>query len=391
MVNEPTGRSVGSALPEMAQLATLIMKMGPDIDLIARMSGQYKETIRYRYKEKIIGKGFAVQAKVNFEGLGMQRVVMRVNLNETYSAYAKELFIAMNKLCYVVSFSQLLPDGSYMLHASVPKEHKQGFVELMKKLKELGIFESVEFYNFDWFRNVPMRAEFFDFDHGRWDFDWTKTVEPEKGDNPGPFEPFTFDNLDLLILKELQMDATRSLSEMRESIKTNNGLDINYKTLAWHWAKHVQEKRMLNGYTLRWMGTTYDQVADRGKHRQHKYIMISVLVRGVSDSERFSLIGKMNKVPFLWCEAAGADYHAQLAFPVETVNDAFDFLKDALDGFGPRATYGVMDQTNSFAFTLSYSLFDDEGRQWMFNGPELAAKFENLILKIGESSGQRRN
>jgi hypothetical protein len=391
MVNEPTGKNVGTALPEMAQLATLIMKMGPDIDHISRISGQYKETIRYRYKEKIIGKGFAIHARVNFEGLGMQRVAMKVSLNKDYAPHARDLFVAMNKLCYLVSFSQLLPEGSYMLQASVPKEHKSGFIDLMKKLKGLGIFDSIEFYTFDWFRNVPMRAEFFDFDHGLWDFDWTRTVEPGKNDNPGPFEPFTFDKLDLLILKELQMDATRSLSEIKESIKANNGTDINYKTLAWHWAKHVQEKRMINGYVLRWMGTTYDSVTERAKHRQHKYIMIPVFVRGVTDEERVALMGEMNKVPFLWCEAAGEDYHAQFAFPVEMVNDAFSYLKDALARFGPRASYSVMDQTAALSFTFSYALFDDEAKKWTFNEAELAARFESLVLKIREGSGQPRN
>src|SRR5208337_4625848 len=144
----------------------------------------------------------------------------------------------------------------------------------------------------------------------------------------------------------LQIDATRSLSEMRESIQANNEMEVNYKTLAWHWAKHVQEKRMVNGYVLRWMGTTYDSATERAKHRQHKYIMIPVFVRGVSDAERVALMAEMNKIPFLWCEAAGQDYHAQFAFPVEMVNDAFSFLKDALAGFGPRATYSVLDQTN---------------------------------------------
>ncbi|MGD0639034.1 MAG: AsnC family protein [Nitrososphaerales archaeon] len=391
MVNEPTGKNSGTAIPEMAQLAKLIMKMGPDIDLIARISGQYKETIRYRYKEKIIGKGFAIHARVNYEGLGLQRVIMKVSLNETYARYAREMFLAMNKLCYVISFNQLLPDSGYMVHASVPREHKEGFIDLMKHLKDQGIFETLEFYSFDWFTNTPMRAEFFDFEHGNWDFDWTRTVEPGKDDEIRISEPFKFDKLDLLILKELQLDASRSLSEIRESIKANNGQDINYKTLAWHWSRHVQEKGMINGYALRWMGTSYDSVSDRAKHRQHKYIMIPVFVRGVSDAERISLIGAMNKLPFLWCEAGGKDYHAQLAFPVETVNDAFSFLKDVLAPFGSRATYSVLDQTNALSFTFSYTLFDEETKSWAFNGPELKSRFENLVIKIRESSGLPRN
>jgi len=136
MVKEPAGRSSGSLpIPEMAQLAKLIMKMGPDIDLIARISGQYKETIRYRYKEKILGKGFAVQARLNFEAMGMYKVIMTVRVGQEYTPYARELFAAMNKLCYLTSFSSLMPEGTFMVQATVPKDCKDQFIALMKDSK----------------------------------------------------------------------------------------------------------------------------------------------------------------------------------------------------------------------------------------------------------------
>jgi len=388
MVGEPLRGTSGGQISEMALLAKLIMKMGPDIDQISRISGQYKETIRYRYKEKIIGRGFVVHARLNYDRLGLQRVVMRVTLGGDYAPHAKELFVAMNKLCYVVAFNQLLPDGSYMLHANVPRAHAEEFVDLMKGLRGLGIFETLDVYNFEWYRNVPMRTEYFDFDHGVWDFDWTKTVEPAKDDNPGPFGPVGFDRMDLLILKELQADATRSLSEIRDAIMATNGIDINYKTLAWHWAKHVQEKRLIEGYSLRWMGTSYDSASDRTNQRSHRYIVIPVFVHGLSDEERVWVIGEMNRVPFLWCEAAGADYHAQLAFPVEMVNEAFSFLRTALERFGTRATCSVFDQSNALTFTLCYQLYDDAKREWKFNGPETLSVFRDLVMKIGESAGR---
>lgn len=390
MVNEPTGRSVGSSPSEMAQLAKLLMKMGPDIDRIARISGQYKETIRYRYKEKILGKGFALHGRINFEGLNLRRIVMKVKLNELYSQYSRELFFAMNKLCYVTSFTKLLPEGTYMMHANVPTQFRGEFIGFMTRLKEIGMFDTIEFYNFDWFRNVPMRAEFYDFDHGVWDFNWTKTVEPGNDDTGGQFEPFTFDKLDLLILKELQGDATRSLSEIRDSIKAVDEIDVNYKTLAWHWARHVEEKRMINGYALKWMGTNYDPVADKGLHRQHRYVMIPVFVRRTTESERIRLITEMNRVPFLWCEAGGEDYHAQLAFPIEMVNDAFSFLNSVMAPLGSRASYHIMDQTSAIGFTFSYQLFDDEKRSWTFASDELLARFQSLILRIREGAGLER-
>jgi hypothetical protein len=390
MVSEPTGKKIGAALPEMAQLAKLIMRNGPDIDNIARISGQYKETIRYRYKEKILKKGFALQAMMDYEGLGLQRVVLKVKVNETYASYAREMFIAMNKLCYVTSFTFLLPEGRFMIHANVPKALKISFVEFMGKLKEMGIFDELEIFNFDWFRNIPMRAEYYDFDHGVWDFDWTRKVEPRKDEVEEPSAELTYDKVDLLILKELHTDATRSISEIRDAIKVADGIDINYKTLAWHWIKHVQEKKMIKGYRLNWMGTRYDFAAEKAKQRQHKYVMIAVFVKGVTQAERASLRSDMNKLPFLWCEAVGDDYHAQLAFPVEMVNDAFSFLETPMSRFGSRASYHVMDQTNALTFTITYQLFDNSEREWKMDVPDLISRFQNLVIRIaGNSEGSR--
>ena len=392
MVNEPTGKAGANApISEMAQLAKLIMKMGPDIDLIARLSGQYKETIRYRYKEKILGRGFALQARLNFEGMGLSRIIMIVKVGKEYSAYAKEVFTAMNKLCYLTSYASLLPEGSYMIQANIPCEFKEDFIDLMKQLEALGIFTSLDFYNFAWFRNVPMRAEYYNFDQGRWEFDWDKQVEYGKDDHDGGFEAFNVDKIDLLVMKELQVDSTRSLSEIREAIKAVDGIEINYKTLAWHWIRHIQEKRMVSGYLLRWTGTGYNPSAEKVQHRKHRYIMIPVLVRSVSDAERVRLMAGANAVPFVWSEAAGEDYYAQFAFPLEMVNDAFSFLNSILSEFGDRATYRVVDQTNAAGFTLSYQLFDDVERRWVFEKEDLVLRFQNLIMKIREGSGSPRN
>jgi len=375
----------------MAQLAKLIMRMGADIDLIARISGQYKETIRYRYKEKILGKGFALQARLNLQGLGLKRIIMKVRLAEAYAPYVKELFLAMNKMCFVTSYASLMPEQEFLVHANVPKEFKEDFVQLMTKLRELGMFTSLKFYDFDWFRNVPMRAEYYDFDHGVWEFDWGAPVEHGREDNESVFDPFNFDKTDLLIMKEMQVDATRSLSEIRDAIKKEDSLDINYKTLAWHWTKHVQEKRMINGYALRWMGTKYDPVAESVKRKPHTYMFVPILVRHVSESERLTLSAEMNKVPFIWSEAAGEDYYAQFAFPVEMVNDAFLFLKDVMSRFGERAEYHIVDQMNTLSFILSYQLYDDAQRKWSFNSAETLMLFQSLVMKIGGSSGVGRN
>jgi DNA-binding Lrp family transcriptional regulator len=224
-----------------------------------------------------------------------------------------------------------------------------------------------------------------------WDFDWSRKVEPNKNEVEQTPTEFTYDKVDLLILKELHADATRSISEIRDEIKNADGIDINYKTLAWHWIKHVQEKKMIKGYRLNWMGTRYDFAAEKAKQRQHKYVMISIFVKDVTRAELAGLRDDVNKVPFLWCEAMGDDYHAQFAFPVEMVNDAFSFLEIPISKFGDRASYHVMDQTNGLTFCISYNLFDTVEREWKMDVPDLISRFQNLVIKIAGSSDSRRS
>ena len=57
----------------MPEVVKLLTELGPNIDIIARKTGVFKETVRYWYKAKILGKGMAVQAVPNEAALGMKR------------------------------------------------------------------------------------------------------------------------------------------------------------------------------------------------------------------------------------------------------------------------------------------------------------------------------
>jgi hypothetical protein len=361
-----------------AQLVDLLTKLGPDIPEIARRLGQFKESVRYRFKQKLLSKGFAVQAAVDHEKLGLRRVVSIVKFGDQYEAYAESILTAMSELCYLVSFEMTLPEGQFLLNFSVPEEFLPEFSQFMEALRAKGLFTSVECHFFDAFRNTPMRAEFYDFNRGVWDFDWSSASLTPEAISYTPVKPARFDYLDLLVLKELQIDATMSLVEVASR------LGLNYKKLAWHYSAHVQREGLIEGYTVNWMGTRYEYRTEKALHRKHKYIRINMLAQCRSDAERLSLMSKSNRLPFLWAEAFGKDYYAEFAFPVEFVNEAMQYLRAMLRGFDDRARYFVMDQTNALAFTISYKLFDREARRWRFDREELLRRFDNLILKIRE-------
>jgi hypothetical protein len=363
-----------------AQLVQLLTEIGPDIPEISRRLGQFKESVRYRYKEKILGKQFAVQAAVDHERLGLKRMIVIVDFTDEFRSYAASILAAMGRMCYVTGFEKTLPHGEYVINASVPRERANDWADFIRGLKTLGIFQSIEILEFDIFRNAPMKAEYYNFDTGRWDFDWTNLSTPSFNmANYTLSETARLDEVDLLLLEQLQMDANKSLKEISEVV------NINYKKLAWHFTSHVMTKSLIRGYRINWMGTKYDEKSEKPRQRQHRYFIVELVVRSPSELERMTLCQIIGRLPFLWAEAVGRDYWAEFAFPVDNVTEAYQYLEDAIAGVKYKAEILTIDQTASLAFTIAPPLFNQAQRRWVFNQSELVSLFENLIVKIRET------
>jgi hypothetical protein len=365
-----------------AQLVQLLGEIGPDIPEIARSLGQFKESVRYRYKEKILNKGFAVQASVDHEKLGLKRMVALLGFSEEYESYASSILTAMSELCYVQSFMKSLPNGIFVVNFSVPTEHVASMAQLLNYLKERGMFNHVEILEFEWFRNPPMKAEFYDFDQGRWDFDFAGPhPEDIEAARYRPSVPTKFDYTDLLIIKELQKDANKSLKEIADSLK------LNYKKLAWHHNTHVIGKRLLRGYSVRWTGTRYDFKFDRALHRKHSYVWGAILAKNVDELNMVYIRQKLNQLPFLWAEAGGKNYFAQFAFSVDSLTESLLYVTEAVSRVKDRVTMFTLDQTNAISFSVIPQLFNDKNKQWVFNKEELTLRFENLVQQVKRETG----
>ena len=371
----------GGASGKTAQLAKLIAELGPDIPEISRRLGLYKESVRYRYKTRIIDEGMAVQAAIDHEKLGLKRVVFVVDFAGEYEQYAPSMMTAMSELCYVTGFEKTMPEGSYLVDASVPTEFVADFTDFLKQLEAKGLFRCTKIFVFDWFRTAPMRAELYDFGTGRWDFDWSNPGKPA----PWTFAPSgrtEFDYTDLLIVKELRIDATRSMVDISKKL----GLD--YKKLMWHLGAHVKPRGLVKGYSLNWIGIRYDSKVEEVLHRKHRYLAIDLLAEDLSEVERMDLISRINALPFLWAEMGGRSYLAQLAIPVDNVVEAYQYLMLALKPIKDWAWIYVVDTPNSLSFTISYNLFDENNNAWTFNKDQLLTRFGDLLLKIKGGAGQ---
>ena len=358
-------------------MVKLITKDGPQINQVARELRVHKETARYWYKEKLLKKGYTVQAVPNHEKLGLRRVIAIGEFSQAFRPYADAILMAMSELCYLTSFAKTLPEDLYSIHANVPEESVGDWIRFVYALKQRGLFSSIRATPFEWGRVIPMRSEMYDFENDTWQYDWAS--RPKIDYDFADFTPSVrgkFDLVDLNLIKQFQIDPDSSLLE------AGDRLQVNYKTLTWHYRTHLVGNNLLKGYSVNWAGTRYDPKLEKAMHRRHRYMWLELLVNGLTETERMGLMAKVNQLPFVWFEAGGQNYFAQIAFPMETMTEALSFIKDVTQPVRQKATWHFMDQANALRFSITPNLYDQEAKKWKFNREDLLGRFDRLVLEI---------
>jgi len=382
LVLEPAARAANDARRDdtnskMGAMVKLLTKYGPQVNRVARELRIHKETARYWYKERLTKRGFTMTAVPNYERLGLRRIVALAEFSNLFAPYADAILMAMSELCYLSSFAKTLTEDMYSIQANVPLEHTDSWIRFMQALKQRGVFESIQVVPFEWVWVVPMRSEMYDFEHDTWQYDWTSKPKVEL--NPTGFTQSPrgkFDHVDLGLIKQLQIDPETTLFEVSQK------LQVNYKTLSWHYRVHVVGDSLVKGYLMNWAGTRYDPQLEKALNRRHKYMWIELLVRGATENEGMEFMAKVNRLPFVWLEAGGRNYFAQIAFPSETMTEALGALKEIVSPVKQKAVWHFMDQGNALRFSIAPGLYSQEAREWKFNEAELLGKFDKLMLEI---------
>jgi hypothetical protein len=176
--------------------------------------------------------------------------------------------------------------------------------------------------------------------------------------------------------------------EIQAAIKKVNGVEINYKTLGWHYSHHVLGQHMIRDYSISWHGLKYNFSREKLEgFSKHEYLGVSLIVRDASEQERMTLRSSLNRLPFLWSEAAGGAYYSQLFFPLDTVNEALEYLKSLLKPYGQRAELFLLDKREMASFTICYGLFDERTGRWNFDEKRLMSLLESSALKVSSAKG----
>lgn len=354
-------------------MARCLAEVGPNINEIARRTDQFKETARYRYHKFFLERGITVQAVTSYPKLGFKRLVLIVKLAPECEPNANLIFNALSDLCYLRSFTRVMLGGEYVIHVAVPSGLAERCAAVYSALQEAGLFKEVEILEFEEMRNPPMKPEFFDFTRGTWSFDWNsaQAKDTKLALSVRP-KAERYDKIDLLILKELDIDAGRRLVKMADNVK------VKLNALEFHYREHVQARGLIKGYRLVWQGTHYDFEKEKAVSRKEVYIELTLILKGASQSEVAELMLLLNKTPFLWSEAYGSTYCAELFLPNYLLNGFLDFVDEFARRVGQNLRIFIMDQNQALRFVISHSLFEGESKNWKLDESAVLSALGNL-------------
>ena len=374
---------VRSRNDDLVRMTKQIMEVGPKIGEVARGMMVFKETLRYRFHKYLLQRGFVVQANLDYKKLGLKRLLIVAKLAPRFAERKVAMMSALSETCFLTGFSETTLEGLCIMHATIPSELLEECSGLYAKLQDAEVFSEMQILRFEEVRNVPMKPEYYDFTNGAWEYDWhgeeiggVSAVRSERKTNVE-----RYDMSDLLILKELEVDASQTLVGIAKKLK------ISHKTALYHYNSHILGRGLIKNYGILWQGAHYTAKIEKAESKRHRYLGVALLVRGLTDGQRARLRGSLNQLPFSLLEAFDPDYYAEFFVPLASYIEFLKRLRELTVRTGTQPEVFILDQSKALRFSIAYGLFDRKKRRWELSKADIIPRFENLTIN---ADGSRR-
>ncbi len=349
-----------------------IKTVGPrNCSLISRMTGIPVETVRYKITKQLMKKGIAFRPIVDFELMGLRRAFVRMTFNKEVQNRATEILDNLHPFG-LTYYARTLPDGAYETMFAMPYYQTRLYEVFFERLVEERILNSFEISPLDYVQSVSLRPEYYDFKKGEWKIDWDNLVPMGiRLSNEEAFAPkrdlVKVDFIDLLIVHEMQRNAFFRINQLQKS------LNINSKTLRYHFTSHLVKNKLIAGYVVTWRGF---------KRGNEKITGVMIKVRNVLPHEKQQLEEISLKIPFSWNYAySGKEktFYLMLFIPSEYYTILLSKITDSLTKFNDRVENVLLDYKRVNSFTIPIALYDRELNDWIFNEPKALTTVQTIL------------
>lgn len=241
---------------------------------------------------------------------------------------------------------------------SIPKERCGQFEHFVNEIRRLGLARRIQVFWASFFHPTPSLCKWFDEKTKSWKFDWEKWVSEIKSPNTKslhflemPEFSVKADETDVLLIKELEKDATISLKKLAKK------LGMSSQLVGYHYHKHVLGRGLLESFRV--------TVFHFGENSEFSYFIFKF-----RNSEKLAnFTSTLLDKPFVKTLGKIIDenkLYACLYFPRSEFRIFLGTLSRLVrDGFLESYQYVIQDLNNSAREIIPFQCFK-EGR-WMYN------------------------
>ncbi len=326
------------------------------------------ETTRYKVKG-ILKRGLSVHASVDYNKFGLSNHYTRFHLTQKSKENEKKFFQALSDSCYLTSFARNVITSEFSCTFAVPQSmgSSSQIRRLLRGLSEEKLIESPKMSDVSWKKAHMVQPEFFNLKKGLWQVDWAKLKKeslPQTRVEEKEIPVGEFDDLDLMIARELEFDALARLSDIADSLKTT------LNNIFYHFHKHITEGKLVEEFVIRWNGTS-----------RHETMFVQFEFESLSYNEEKPVRSAMRKLPFLWSDASSKDtgyYVAEAMVPSSHYLETLNFLSGTLGETSRKLKVHLLDAKTRRQLPLPAQLFKESA--WVFD-PDSSIEQINAKLK----------
>jgi DNA-binding Lrp family transcriptional regulator len=217
---------------------------------VARSLGIPTRTVHFRISRMSNKVHLRLSSSIFHAKLGMKRAVV---FADTFLGFENLLFecLKANDFWEYVNRCYGSSESCFAIY-TIPVEYEPRFEKFLQEIKNLNIAKNIRFYWTSSFQYSRVVDKWFDLDKLEWVFSWESWINeienspaklPQTLAMPEDFENRA-DKVDVLLLKELEKDATAPLNEVAQK------LGISPQLIHYHYEEHVVKKEMLAGFQV---------------------------------------------------------------------------------------------------------------------------------------------
>jgi len=225
--------------------------LGPrNLTLIAEHLDMPIATLRYRIIRMLDNSLLFLHLNTYHTYMGLKKAVVFV---EAIPGYEDVLYNCLGVNDFWIFLCRIYgPYEGWGGVWTIPKENDHDFENFLQSLIDSGVAKSFEVNWTTCREGIPVKSRWFNIEENAWTFNWKEWVnEVEMIEGKLPWTliepadwPIKVDNEDLLIIKELEMDGRKTLTDISKK------LGISFEKLKYHFREHVSKRGLIEGYEV---------------------------------------------------------------------------------------------------------------------------------------------